>query len=56
MCDALCGSQCNSVTFCPQVPHTDSFGLEYVDPNDQLKVKDKQLKDMGKDNFDLSTF
>ncbi len=42
------------MTLCRQLPHTQDHGLEFVDPNDQLKVKDKALKDMGKDNFDLS--
>lgn len=37
------------------MPLLKDHGLELVDPSDMLKIKDKSLKDMGKDNFDLST-
>jgi hypothetical protein len=36
------------------MPALRDHGLELVDPSDMLKIKEKSLKDMGKDNFDLS--
>jgi hypothetical protein len=42
------------VTLALQMPNLKDHGLELVDPSEKLNVKDKSLKDMGKDNFDLS--
>lgn len=39
-----------------QMPTFKEHGLELVDPSEELKVKDKSLRDMGKDNYDLSAF
>jgi hypothetical protein len=39
-----------------QTPAFKDHGLELVDPSEELKVKDKSLRDMGKDNYDLSAF
>ena len=36
------------------MPQWREHGLEPEDPNDKFSVKDKSLKDMGKDNHDLS--
>jgi hypothetical protein len=37
-----------------QLPTFKEHGLELVDPGEKLNVKDKSLKDMGAQNFDLS--
>jgi hypothetical protein len=37
-----------------QMPTFREHGLELVDPGEKLNVKDKTLKDMGAQNFDLS--
>ena len=39
-----------------QIPHWREHGLQPEDPNDKFSVKGKSLKDMGKDNHDLSAF
>ena len=43
------------MTFALQMPMLKDHGLELVDPSEKLNVRDKSLKDMGKDNFDMST-
>jgi hypothetical protein len=39
-----------------QLPTWEELGLVLLDPAEQLNVKDKSLKDMGQENFDLSEF
>ncbi len=36
------------------MPTLKDHGLEFVDPFEKMKMKDKSLKDMGSENFDLS--
>jgi hypothetical protein len=36
------------------MPALKEHGLEFVDPFEKMKMKDKSLKDMGSENFDLS--
>ena len=43
-----------TMTYRLQLPLSKDHGLESADPHELLKVRDKTLKDMGKDNFDLS--
>jgi hypothetical protein len=37
-----------------QMPALREHGLEFVDPFEKMKMKDKSLQDMGSENFDLS--
>ena len=36
------------------MPALKDHGLEFVDPFEKMKMRDKSLKDMGSENFDLS--
>jgi hypothetical protein len=36
------------------MPALKEHGLEFVDPFEKMKMRDKSLKDMGSENFDLS--
>jgi hypothetical protein len=36
------------------MPSLKDHGLDFVDPFEKMKMKDKSLKDMGSENFDLS--
>ena len=52
---SLCQLQ-RGLTRLLQIPHWGEHGLQPEDPNDKFSVKGKSLKDMGKDNHDLSAF
>jgi hypothetical protein len=37
-----------------QLPTWEELGLVLLDPEEMLNVKDKSLKDMGQENFNMS--
>jgi hypothetical protein len=59
LCRRCAASLCQlqpGLTLLLQIPHWRDHGLQPEDPNDKFSVKGKSLKDMGKDNHDLSAF